>query len=522
MTVSETAFVMKASRWTLLSQPLIDLENAMSQINNTSINPDHYPANMAGLHKQPSYARKKRSLTTDQAAQQITRSGMRFYDRDKNGKTQVSFNLQEFTEPQKACARRAFQAWQDVANISFHENARVLDGSIQVKGNDGSNRGVAWGPTHQNPAASAQIGTQGVPSTPREGSHFHTTMVHEIGHCLGLAHPSDYNGGGTYDRDAKYAQDTRANSVMSYWAESENAGHNFKNKLPSAPMMHDIASIQRMYGVNRNTRNTDTTYGFNSNTGRDVMSLKSARDSALFCVWDGGGNDTLDFSGYSQNQNINLKAESFSDVGGMRGNVSIAKGVTMENAIGGSGNDALTGNDADNRLKGGGGADVFLGGGGADTFEYDKASDSTPQNPDLIKDFTSGTDKIDVSKALKNTGIKDLNFTSQFKGQRGEAVLSHDAKTGRGSLAIDMSGNGKADLLLNTVGKIQHSDIVTQEQAPTPTPTPAPAPDPAPTPAPDTKASLLATLTGVLQATLMMLQGLLRLFEKSPSGLGRR
>ncbi|MCF4981814.1 metalloprotease, partial [Pseudomonas gessardii] len=168
--------------------------------------------------------------------------------------------------------------------------------------------------------------------------------------------------------------------------------------------------------------------------------------------------------------------------------------------------------------------DLFLGGGGADTFEYDKASDSTPQNPDLIKDFTSGTDKIDVSKALKNTGIKDLNFTSQFKGQRGEAVLSHDAKTGRGSLAIDMSGNGKADLLLNTVGKIQHSDIVTQEQArtPTPTPTPAPAPDPAPTPAPDTKASLLATLTGVLQATLMMLQGLLRLFEKSPSGLGRR
>ncbi|USW94730.1 M10 family metallopeptidase C-terminal domain-containing protein [Pseudomonas proteolytica] len=67
------------------------------------------------------------------------------------------------------------------------------------------------------------------------------------------------------------------------------------------------------------------------------------------------------FSGYSQNQNINLNEQSFSDVGGMKGNVSIAKGVTLENAIGGSGSDVLTGNNADNRLKGGGGQDRLKG-----------------------------------------------------------------------------------------------------------------------------------------------------------------
>ncbi|MFP3701649.1 M10 family metallopeptidase C-terminal domain-containing protein, partial [Burkholderia sp. SIMBA_013] len=83
-------------------------------------------------------------------------------------------------------------------------------------------------------------------------------------------------------------------------------------------------------------------------------------------VWDGGGEDTLDFSGFAHKQNINLNAEAFSDVGGLRGNVSIAKGVVVENAIGGSGSDSLTGNHAHNRLKGGGGSDTLRGGAGAD------------------------------------------------------------------------------------------------------------------------------------------------------------
>ena len=67
--------------------------------------------------------------------------------------------------------------------------------------------------------------------------------------------------------------------------------------------------------------------------------IDSASEKVVFAVWDAGGTDTFDFSGYSQNQIINLCAGQFSDVGGLTKNVAIAQGVTIEHAKGGSGDD---------------------------------------------------------------------------------------------------------------------------------------------------------------------------------------
>ena len=193
------------------------------------------------------------------------------------------------------------------------------------------------------------------------------TFTHEIGHALGLSHPGDYNAGEgnpTY-RDATYAEDTRQFSLMSYWSETNTGGDN-GGHYAAAPLLDDIAAIQHLYGANLSTRTGDTVYGFNSNTGRDFLSTTSNSQKLIFAVWDAGGNDTFDFSGYTANQRINLNEKSFSDVGGLKGNVSIAAGVTIENAIGGSGNDVIVGNAANNVLKGGAGNDVLFGGGGAD------------------------------------------------------------------------------------------------------------------------------------------------------------
>lgn len=209
-----------------------------------------------------------------------------------------------------------------------------------------------------------------------------------------------------------------------------------------------------------NTRTGDTVYGFNSNTGRDFYSANSSSDKLIFSVWDAGGTDTFDFSGYRNDQRINLNEGGFSDVGGLKGNVSIAHGVTIENAIGGSGNDIIIGNDANNILNGGAGDDVIYGGGGADTltggagkdiFVYASASDSSYKNGyDTITDFQRGIDKIDLSALNQN---KDLQFVDAFTGRGNEALLDWDAGSNTTNLWLNFAGQTTPDFVVHIVGQ---------------------------------------------------------------------
>jgi len=204
-------------------------------------------------------------------------------------------------------------------------------------------------------------------------------------------------------------------------------------------------------------------YGFNSNTGRDFYSAQDSNQKLIFSVWDAGGNDTLDFSGYTQNQRINLTEGSYSDVGGLKANVSIALGATIENAIGGSGNDVIVGNNAANIIKGGAGNDVIYGGGGQDQlsggsgkdiFVFAAVSDSPYKSPDKILDFESGIDKIDLS--FFNHGDKGndfIHFVENLSGQAGEALLSYNAQTHLSELALNIHGNAGPDFLVQIVGQ---------------------------------------------------------------------
>ncbi|HYD88587.1 MAG TPA: M10 family metallopeptidase C-terminal domain-containing protein [Vitreimonas sp.] len=207
-------------------------------------------------------------------------------------------------------------------------------------------------------------------------------LLHEIGHAIGILHPSEYDGGAaggaTYVNDADFWQDTRQFTVMSYFSET-NTGASYGNYYVTAPQMYDIAAAQYLYGANMTTRTGDTVYGFGGNTGHAVFTIASASQGAIFCIWDAGGEDTLNLSGYATNSHIDLRAESFSSAGfhstgAMIGNISIARGVTIENAVGGAGADTIIGNAAANLLTGNAGADVISGGAGFDTAIYAGAS----------------------------------------------------------------------------------------------------------------------------------------------------
>ena len=74
-------------------------------------------------------------------------------------------------------------------------------------------------------------------------------------------------------------------------------------------------------------------------------------------------------------------------------NLSIASNAVIENVVGGSGDDIIVGNNADNEISGGQGFDTLTGLEGDDIFIFYKSElDNT--RFDTITDFVSGSDKI--------------------------------------------------------------------------------------------------------------------------------
>ena len=212
------------------------------------------------------------------------------------------------------------------------------------------------------------------------GGYGFQTYMHEIGHSLGLSHPGSYDAGNggpiTYANSAEYSQDNRQYTIMSYFGGYEPGvgwqqdGTSSNWLYSSTPMLDDVAAIQSIYGADMTTRVGDTTYGFHVTAGVPDVFNFTIDTTPIVTVWDAGGNDTLDLSGYAADQRIDLHAGTYSDIGGMLSNFAIAYNVTIENAIGGSGSDAIIGNVADNTLCGGGGNDTIDGGLGSDSATF--------------------------------------------------------------------------------------------------------------------------------------------------------
>lgn len=302
---------------------------------------------------------------------------------------------------------RPLANFSDVANVSFvqvapggtSDDATILVGAYSSETDDASAYASFPGSAD---AASADgdmwinnyWATYYIPDLPL-GSLEYMIYLHQLGHALGLDHPGDYDGGGfTYADNAQFTEDSHQYSVMSYW-ESDETEPDSPLYRPGTLMMFDIYALQQLYGVNNATRAGNDVYGFNSTVG-------GAYDFTFYvqpqiCIWDGAGKDTLDVSGYAAKQRIDLNAGTFSDVGGFKGNVSIAVGARIEKAIGGSGNDRLTGNAFGNSLNGGKGNDALEGGTGKDKLTGGAGSDSIVFHDAFGKDRIIG---FDVAKDI--------------------------------------------------------------------------------------------------------------------------
>lgn len=205
---------------------------------------------------------------------------------------------------------------------------------------------------------------------------------------------------------------------------------------PSTLMQDDIAALQAIYGANYGINAGNTVYTWNPNTGEESINgvgQGAPADGKVFMtVWDGGGNDTFDFSNFTSSLHVNLKPGHWVNLGSSSllaglgdghdapGDIALAQlyhgnqQSMIENATGGSGNDFIEGNVVANTLiggagkdslhglggndilDGGAGSDYLVGGRGNDTYLYSTASDSTGTNFDTVRTFSVQHDKFDL------------------------------------------------------------------------------------------------------------------------------
>ncbi|MEY4952404.1 MAG: hypothetical protein RL299_828, partial [Pseudomonadota bacterium] len=318
--------------------------------------------------------------TYDQIATQLTHTYWGGTSRNFNvspGGT-ITVNLTALTTDGINLAREALNLWSDVLGVTFNEVA--TGGQITFDDNESGAFATSTRTGGFITSSRVNVSTDWLTNS---GTTLRTysfqTYVHEIGHALGLGHAGPYNGNADYTQDAAYLNDAWATTIMSYFDQTENtyfAGLGFNRVFAQTPMMADIVAVQNLYGGGSTTTRTgDTTYGFNNNSGRSIYTAAVGQTSVAVTVIDNGGTDTLDYSGFSSNQLINVTAESFSNIGGSLGNLSIARGTVIENIRSGSGADFLIGNAVGNRIDGGDGADRIFGLDGDDNLFGDGGDD---------------------------------------------------------------------------------------------------------------------------------------------------
>jgi len=373
-------------------------------------------------------------------------------------------NFSAFSAEQQEAARQVLQAFANVANLSFTEVAAdTVDAGVLRFANTAAPglSATSWGESHwpQDFAGAGDTWMNSVflfPEGWARGTQNFLTLLHEVGHALGLKHPHDTGPSGTYtgwpqnttvlpttDGGTTLANESTQSMVMAY---NDIPGISVLNGLalqsdfaPTTPMRWDIAALQFLYGANMTYNAGDTIYTFAGNARYNQT------------IWDAGGNDTIVATG-TQAVEIDLRPAQWSKLGqpmtfSTRDSVNAVVAaqpqfndaytvflydtVAIENAVGGGGNDGLIGNDFGNWLLGGAGNDILLGLLGFDFAQYlgNLGSYLIGRNGATIT--VSGPDGADSLTGIERAQFADLALAFDIDGNAGQAYRLYQAAFAR-------------------------------------------------------------------------------------------
>jgi serralysin len=258
-----------------------------------------------------------------------------------------------FSEAQKAATRDFFAYVQSFLNVQFVEIQQDSQNpnpigviAIGMRPLGGASTGVTDGGLTDSPSGgdiwlnSSRFGDGGT------GNLFLNSILHEIGHALGLSH-STFDGGNSLAMEAQQNY-TILSQVRDKYGTFE------ATKL----QLYDISALQFLYGTAQDRNPDDTVYSFGST-------------ETIESIWDTGGHDTFSAVDSASGVILNLNATAFSSVGfrsqfpkyddAAPKNISIAKGTEIEDAIGSNSNDVIIGNELANSLEGRNGNDYIFG-----------------------------------------------------------------------------------------------------------------------------------------------------------------
>ncbi len=381
-----------------------------------------------------------------------------------DGETAKGFGA--FNETQQSITRSALNLYTAVSNLTFQEwgGASASSADLRFAQSDLPSTAWAYFPTTDATGGDVWVNNSSRNyASPQKGNYAYLTIVHEIGHALGLEHA--HEGNMPLDRDS---MEYTVMSYRSYAGASTSTGYSNETwGYAQSLMMYDIAAIQHIYGANYATNGGNTIYSWSPTTGE--MFIDGAGQGApggnqiLLTVWDGGGNDTYSFTNYttelsidlqpgtwtitSQEQRAKLHWDGSKLAAGNIANALLYQGNTLsliENASGGSASDVIKGNVTSNTLRGNGGDDKLYGQSGNDVLVGGSG-----------KDLLSGGTGTDIASYVtaKAAVTADLQSSSSNRSDAsGDTYSSIEGLVGSG-YGDRLYGNGASNTLKGEGGK---------------------------------------------------------------------